>query len=178
MSHSQWEKKKLKKAANGKDTHKIYTKLVRLIMAEAKKCGGDRESPGLKAAITKAKDIKMPNENIDRAVKKASEPGEKMENITYEAYGPEGVGIVIETLTDSRNRTAQDIKHILSENGTAFAGIGAVTWAFNKEITPNGIVWTPNMTVPLSEEGLGLLEKLVDELEANDDVQEVYTNAE
>src|SRR3989344_1316228 len=151
MSHSQWEKKKLKKAANGKDTHKIFTKLVRLIAAEAKKCGGNRENPELKAAIAKARDIQMPSDNIERAIKKASDPSAAMESITYEAYGPAGVGIIIETLTDSRNRTAQEIKHTLSENGTALAGIGAVTWAFQKEITSEGMVWKPTTTVTISE---------------------------
>ncbi len=178
MSHSQWEKKKFKKAANGKDTHKIFTKLVRLIMAEAKKCAGDRESPGLKAAITKAKRASLPSDNIERAIKKASEPSSQMDTITYEAYGPGGVGIIIETLTDSRNRTAQDVKHILAENGTAFAGIGAVTWAFKQEIAPEGLVWIPTTTISPSDEELDLLHKLVEDLENNDDVQDVYTNAE
>ena len=178
MSHSQWEKKKLKKAANGKDTHKIFTKIVRLIMSEAKKCNGDRNSPGLKAAIMKAKGVSLPSDNIDRAIKKASEPSTQMENITYEAYGPGGTGIIIETLTDSRNRTAQDIKHILSENGYPLAGIGSVAWGFTKEISPLGLTWKPNTTIPISEEDSVLLETLIDELEAHDDVQEVYTNAE
>lgn len=178
MSHSQWEKKKLKKAANGKDTHKIFTKLVRLIMAEAKKCGGDRESPGLKAAIIKAKGVSLPSDNVERAIKRASEPSSQMDAIAYEAYGPGGVGIIIETLTDSKNRTAQDIKHILTENGTALGGIGSVTWAFKKEITPEGLIWVPTSTMSPSDEDLNLLDKLVEGLENNDDVQDVYTNAE
>ncbi|MFZ2205710.1 MAG: YebC/PmpR family DNA-binding transcriptional regulator [Minisyncoccia bacterium] len=178
MSHSQWEKKKLKKAANGKDTHKIFTKIVRLIMSEAKKCNGDRNSDGLKAAIAKAKSVSLPSENIDRAIKKASEPGESMSSITYEAYGPGGVGIIIETLTDSKNRTAQDIKHILVKNECSLAGIGSVAWAFEKEISPEGLNWKPTTTISPSDADLELLEKLVDELEANDDVQEVFTNAE
>jgi transcriptional/translational regulatory protein YebC/TACO1 len=101
-----------------------------------------------------------------------------MDNIAYEAYGPGGVGIIIETLTDSRNRTAQDVKHILVKNGFALAGIGSVTWSFEKEITAEGLIWKPTTTIPLSEEDLTLLEKLVDDLEEHDDVQDVYTNAE
>lgn len=178
MSHSQWEKKKLKKAANGKDTHKIFTKMVRLIMTEAKKCNGDRNSPSLKAAILKAKRESLPSDNIDRAIKNASEPSAVMESITYEAYGPGGVGLIIETLTDSRNRTAQDVKHILVKNDFSLGGIGSVAWSFIKELSPEGLVWTPNTTVPISEEDSVLLEKLVDDLEAHDDVQDVYTNAE
>ncbi len=178
MSHSQWEKKKLKKAANGKDTHKIFTKMVRLIMSEAKKCNGDRNSDGLKAAIFKAKGVSLPSDNIDRAIKKASEPSMQMDAITYEAYGPGGVGIIIETLTDSRNRTAQEIKHILTKNGFSLAGIGSVSWGFKKEISPEGLVWKPNLYTPLTDTDLELLEKLVDDLEGDDDVQDVFTNAE
>jgi transcriptional/translational regulatory protein YebC/TACO1 len=178
MSHSQWEKKKLKKALNGKDTHKIFTKMVRLIMAEAKKCGGDRESPGLKAAIFKAKGFSLPSDNIDRAIKKATEPSAQMETITYESHGPGGVGMIIETLTDSRNRTAQDIKHILTKNGFVLGGIGSVTWAFSKQISPEGLIWIPTSTISVSDTDAELLEKLVEEFENNDDVQEIYTNAE
>ena len=101
-----------------------------------------------------------------------------MDNITYEAYGPGGVGIIIETLTDSKNRTAPEIKHILSKNGFELGGIGSVAWNFTKEKTPEGLVWKPNILTPLSNIDLELLEKLVDDLEENDDVQDVYTNAE
>ena len=101
-----------------------------------------------------------------------------MDAITYEAYGPGGAGIIVETLTDSKNRTAQDIKHILTKNGFALGGIGSVTWAFKKEKSPEGLVWIPTNTISLSDTDLELLDKLVEDLEENDDVQEVYTNAE
>lgn len=175
--HNKWSQIKHKKEITDAKKSKIYSKLVRYIAVEAKLSGG-KDSPGLRSAIEKAKKVNMPYENIERAIKKASEPGTSMESITYEAYGPGGVGIIIETLTDSKNRTAQDVKHILSENGTAFAGIGSVVWAFKKEITPEGLVWTPTTTVLVSAEDMPLLEKLVEDLENNDDVQDVYTNAE
>jgi YebC/PmpR family DNA-binding regulatory protein len=175
--HNKWAQIKHKKAITDVKKGKIFSKLVRYIAVEAKLSGG-KESPGLRAAIEKAKKVNMPGENIERAIKKASEPGEQMTNITYEAYGPGGVGVIIETLTDSKNRTAQEVKHILSENGTALAGIGSVVWAFKKEITPEGLVWTPTTTIPLSDEDISLLDKLVEDLENNDDVQDVYTNAE
>lgn len=178
MSHSQWVKNKMKKEANGKDTHKIFMKMVRLITAEAKKCRGDREAPGLKAAIAKAKREGLPGDNVDRAIKRASEPSEIMENITYEAYGPGGAGIIIEVLTDSRNRSSQDIRHIMTKHGFALAGIGAVSWSFTKELSPEGLVWKPNMLTSISEEEATLLDMIVNELEDYDDVQEVFTNAE
>ena len=172
MSHSQWEKKKYKKAGSEAKTSKLYTKLVRTITMEAKKCGGNREAPGLKFAIQKARDVDMPNDNIDRAIKKATEPGENFESITYEGYGPGGVGIIIEALTTSRNKAAQEIKHILSEYGGVLGAIGSVTWNFTKE---NG-EWTPLSTIPLNETDATLLEQLVDALVDNDEVQDVFTN--
>ena len=118
------------------------------------------------------------NSFLYNAIKKASEPGAHMDAVLYEAYGPGGVGLMIETLTDSKNRTVQDIKHILVKNGFALAGIGSVVWSFAKETTPEGIIWKPTTTIPLSDSDLELLDKLVDELEELDDIQEIYTNAE
>jgi YebC/PmpR family DNA-binding regulatory protein len=175
--HNKWAQIKHKKAITDAKKSKIFSKLVRFISVEAKLSGG-KESPWLRAAIEKAKKVNMPAENIERAIKKASEPGAKMEQITYEAYGPGGVGIMIETLTDNKNRTAQEIKHILSKNGFTLAGIGSVAWAFKKEISTEGLVWKPINNIPLSDSDLELLEELVDEIEENDDIQEVYTNAE
>ena len=175
--HNKWAQIKHKKAITDAKKSKMFSKLVRFIAVEAKLSGG-KDSPGLRAAVEKARKVNMPSENIERAIKKAGEPGAEMENITYEAYGPGGAGLIIETLTDSRNRTAQDIKHILSKNGFALGSIGSVAWAFKKELGPEGLVWKPQSYIPLSEEDIDLLEKLVEELEENDDVQEVYTNAE
>ena len=175
--HNKWAQIKHKKAITDSKKSKIFSKLVRFIAVEAKLSGG-KESPGLRAAIEKAKKVNMPSENIERAIKKASEPSSQMDAITYETYGPGGVGIIIETLTDSKNRTAQDIKHILSENNCALGGIGSASWAFTKEKSPEGMIWKPNMLVPLSDADVELLDKLVEDLENNDDVQDVYTNAE
>ncbi|KKS99955.1 MAG: transcriptional regulator [Candidatus Nomurabacteria bacterium GW2011_GWF2_43_8] len=177
--HNRWSQIKHKKDITDAKKSKIFSKLVRFISVEAKLSGG-KDSPGLRAAIEKAKKVNMPAENIERAIKKASEPGAHMDAITYEAYGPGGVGIIIETLTDSKNRTAQDIKHILTKNGFALGGIGSVTWAFSAQggSASGGKKWVPKTTIPLSDADLELLDKLVEELEENDDVQDVYTNAE
>ena len=175
--HNKWAQIKHKKAITDSKKSKIFSKLVRFISVEAKLSAG-KDSPGLRAAIEKAKKVNMSADVIERAVKKASEPSAHMDAITYEAYGPGGVGIIIETLTDSKNRTAQDIKHILVKNGFLLGGIGSVTWGFQKDKTPEGIIWKPNMLIPVSDEDLELLDKLVEELEENDDVQDVYTNAE
>ena len=175
--HNKWSQIKHRKGITDAKKSKIFSKLVRFISVEAKLSGG-KDSPGLRSAIEKAKKVNMPKDIIEKAVKKAGEPSAKMESITYEAYGPGGAGIIIETLTDSKNRTAQDIKHILSKNGFALGGIGSVVWSFAKEKTPEGIIWKPNTTISLSDSDLELLDKLVEELEENDDIQDVYTNAE
>jgi len=175
--HNKWAQIKHKKAITDSKKSKIFSKLVRFISVEAKLSGG-KDSPGLRSAIEKARKVNMPNDVIERAVKKGSEPGAHMDAITYETHGPGGVGIIIETLTDSKNRTAQDIKHILTKNGFALGGIGSVSWGFKKEKTSEGLIWIPTNTIPLSDADLELLDKLVEDLEENDDVQEVYTNAE
>lgn len=170
--HNKWSKIKHKKAATDAVKSKIFGKLVRLIQAESKKAGGDTSAPGLRTAIEKAKKENMPADNIDRAVKKgAGGEGGTMEQLTYEAYGPGGVALIIEALTDNRNKAAAEIKHILSKNGASFAAQGAASWAFTK--TDDG--WRPNQTANVSEGDTEKLWALVDELEENDEVQGVYT---
>ena len=174
--HNKWSKIKNKKAVTDAYKAKVFSKLVRFITVESKRVKGDVNSPSLRKAIEKAKAENVPNDNIERAVKKGlgSEAG-TMEQITYESYGPGGTALIIEALTENRNKASQEIKHILSKNGFALAGIGSAVWAFTK--TPE-MEWTANTTVPLSEEDGILLSNLVDELEENDEVQSVWTNAE
>lgn len=173
--HNKWSKIKRQKEKTDGQKSKIFGKMVKMITAEAKKAHGDKTAPGVRAAVEKAKAANVPNDNIERAIRKFSDGGADMESIVYEAYGPGGCGIIIEALTDNRNKAAQEIKHILSENGFALAGIGSVTWAFER--TPN-MEWNPTTTIPLSDEDGEKLGELVDALEENDEVQEVYTNAE
>lgn len=177
MSHSQWEKKKYKKAASEGKISKLYSKLVRNIMSEVKKSGGNRDADSVRAAITKARSYDMPNENIERAIARASEPSAALESITYEAYGPGGVGIVIEALTENRNKAAQEIKHILSKHGAVLGAIGSVVWNFTKIQDGNGFHWIPKSTLSLEDKEEEALALLIDELEQNNEVQDVYTNA-
>lgn len=153
---------------------KMFGKLARLVALESKKAKGNINAPGLRAVIEKAKSINMPNENIERAIKKGAggDAGE-MEEVLYEGYGPGGVAIIVEGLTDNKNRTSAEIKHLLSKHGASLAAMGAASWAFEK--IPEGFV--PKTFVELSKEDGESFEKLIDELEDNDDVQEVYTNA-
>lgn len=173
--HSKWSKIKRKKEATDAKKSKIFSKIVKYIQVEAKKSGGDTNSPGLRLAIEKAKSVNMPADNIERAIKKASEGGAEMLPVMFETYGPGGVGIIITALTDNNNRTSQEIRHILSLHGTALGGVGSVSWNFTK--SPDG-EWIPNMTTDLLDEDLEKLGELVDAIEDQDDVQDVYTNAE
>ena len=173
--HNKWSKIKRQKGASDAQKSKLFSKLVRFITVESKKAKGNVTSPGLAAAIRKAKESNVPNDTIDRAVKKgATDNSAAMESITYEAYGPGGCALIIEALTDNRNKASQEIKHILSKHGSSLAGIGAAMWAFTK--TADGLA--PQSTVQVAGEDATRLEALVGELEDNDEVQEVYTNAE
>ncbi len=174
--HNKWSKIKNKKAVTDAQKSKIFGKLVRAIAVESKLAKGDTNSPGLRTAIEKAKEANVPGDNIERAIKKgAGGEGESEEQITYEAYGPGGSAIIIQALTNNRNKAAQEIKHILTKNGFELATPGSAVWAFQKN--PGG-EWLPKTTVQISESQGEQLSKIIDELEENDEVQEVYTNAE
>ena len=170
--HSKWAKLKHVKGKTDAQKSKAFSKLVRFISVEAKKSKGDRSAPGLRAAIEKARAANMPSDNIDRAIDKASTSGE-MESVVYEAYGPGGVAMVIEGYTDSHNRTTQEIKHLLALHGSALAGQGAASWAFNKI---DGKL-EASTTIEMNEADGAKLSELVDALEDHDDISEVYTNA-
>lgn len=173
--HNKFSKIKRLKAKTDAQKSVVFTKMAKMLQLEAKKAGGNITSPGLKAAIERAKAADMPNDNIDRAIKKAIGGNEgEMETIVYETYGPAGVAIMIEALTSNRNKAAAEIKHILSLNGSTLASSGSASWAFEK--TLDG--WVPKMMTPVPEEDVAKLEKLIDDLENNEEVQEVYTNAE
>lgn len=173
--HNKFSKIKHLKAKNDAQKSKVYTKFVRLITVEAKKSGGNLSSPGLAAAIAKAREENMPNDTIDRAVKKATtDNSAAMESIVYEAYGPGGVALLIEALTDNRNKAAQEVKAILARHDIALASPGSASWAFVKE----GGTWKATTTSPVEDADIEKLTALVEELEENDEVQEVFTNAE
>ena len=175
--HNKWSKIKRQKAGTDATKSKIFSKLARAIATASRLSNGDASSPVLRTAIDKAREYNMPSDNIERAIKKGvGVDAEQLESITYEAYGPGGCALVIEALTANRNKSAQEVKFILSEYGFLLAGVGSATWAFNKNKEANE--WIPNVTVPISEEDSATLGKLINELEDNDEVQDVYTNAE
>jgi YebC/PmpR family DNA-binding regulatory protein len=171
--HNKWSKIKHKKALTDAKKSKVFSKFVKLIQVESKKAGGDVNSPGLRTAIEKAKSENMPSDNIERAVAKGkSDTVADMEHLLFETYGPGGSAIIIEGLTDNNNRTAPEIKHILTKRGLGLASPHSVTWAFEKV---DG-TWQAKTPHEVSPEDLEKLEGLIEELEDHDDVQSVYTN--
>lgn len=167
-------KKQGKIADNNAKKAKIFSKLVRLIQVEAKKSNGDVNSAGLSAAIKKAYKENMPKDNVERAIKKASDAGDATA-VMYEAYGPGGIGIIITGLTDNNNRTSQEIKHALSKNGGSLGASGSVSWNFTQNTERD---WVANSTTEIDEETTEKLSLLIESLEELDDVQDIYHNAQ
>ena len=136
--HSKWSTIRHKKAAADAKRGKVFTKLIKEITVAARMGGGDPDAnPRLRAAIAEAKTENMPKDNIDRAIKKGTGEleGVSYEEVNYEGYGPGGVAILVEVMTDNRNRAASDVRFIFSKNGGSLGEAGCVAWMFSKKGT-------------------------------------------
>jgi len=134
--HSKWASIKHKKASTDAKRGKVFTKIVKEISIAARLGGGDLSgNPRLRTAIEKAKEVNMPSDNIKRAVMKGTGelPGVSYEESIYEGYGPGGAAILIEVLTDNKNRTSPEIRHILTKNNGNMGEAGCVGWMFEKK---------------------------------------------
>lgn len=237
--HSKWANIKHKKEKTDAQKGKIFTKIGREIAVAVKEGGSSDPNVNsrLKDVIAKAKANNMPNENIMRSIKKAAGEVDAVnyENVTYEGYGPNGVAIIVEVLTDNRNRTASEMRYIFDRNGGSLGATGCVSWMFDRKgvlvVEKNGkfdedelmisaieagaddvademdayeiytdpasfstvrdaleqagytfasaeIEMVPQNTVQLDQEQAQKVMKLIDMMEDNDDVQNVYHNAE
>ena len=234
--HSKWSTIKRKKEATDQKRSKMFAKLLRAIEVAAREGGGSIEgNMTLASAVEKAREASVPNDNIDRAVKRGAGEleGARYEEVTYEGYAPGGVALLIETLTDNRNRTGQDIRHALTKGGGSLGDPGSVGWMFQRKgvvlvekdsapdeerllevaleagaddlfdqeshweivTEPSGfkivadalkdsganvvsaeITMLPSVTVPVDGQYARSVLNLVDTLEDNDDVQNVYAN--
>lgn len=173
--HNKWSQIKHQKAKVDGQKSKVFSKHASVIAMESKKALGNLSSPGLAAAIERAKKDSMPKENIDRAVAKgAGADSAAITEVLYETYGPGGTAMIITAVTDNPNRTTPEIKHLLSKSGYQLGGAHSAAWAFTK--TEHGYV--PNMPLTLSDEDGEKLASLIEALEENDDVQDVYTTAD
>ena len=233
--HNKWSNIQHRKGAQDAKKSKIFTKLIRELTVAARE-GGDPESNArLRTAIEKARDANMPKDKIETAIKKGTGElgGEELFELMYEGYGPEGVALIISVVTNNKNRSAQEVRHILSKHGGSLAESGAVAWNFEKkalitipkeeiadmdefmmeaieagaedvddstdpiEITaaPDALgtvrdalkekytvkadlTYIPKTTVKLSGSPAEKLFKLLNALEENDDIQNVYGNEE
>lgn len=132
--HSKWASIKHKKGAADAKKGALYTKIIKEITMAARNGGGSPDmNPALRTAMAKAKEANMPSDNVKNAIKRGTGeiPGVIYETINYEAYGPGGVAIMIQTLTDNKNRTTAEVRNILSKKGGNMAGAGSVAWMFN-----------------------------------------------
>ena len=133
--HSKWSTIKHKKAAADARRGKLFTKLIRELTSAAKAGGGDPDTnPRLRTAVTAAKGANMPADTIQRAIKKGTGelPGEVYEEVTYEGYGAGGVAVLVDVLTDNRNRTVAEIRHLFNKNGGNLGENGCVAWMFER----------------------------------------------
>jgi YebC/PmpR family DNA-binding regulatory protein len=174
--HSKWSSIKRQKGATDAARSRVFSKFARLITIEAKKAAGNTSAPGLMAVIARAKAANMPKDNIERAVSKGnSKEAAELSEVVYEFYGPGGSAIIVNALTDNKNRTTQEIKHLLTKNGFELGTPGSAQWAFTKggdgTLTPN----EPLMDVTGADEEN--LEKILEALDEHDDVQNIVTNA-
>jgi len=134
--HSKWAQIKHKKASTDAKRGKLFTKIVKEISIAARLGGADpMGNPRLRTAIDKAKEVNMPSDNIKRAIMKGTGelPGVSYEESFYEGYGPGGVAILLEVLTDNKNRTTPEIRHIMTKNGGSLGEAGCVSWMFEKK---------------------------------------------
>jgi YebC/PmpR family DNA-binding regulatory protein len=173
--HNKWSQIKRQKGATDAKKSQIFSKMARIITIAARKGDKPESNAELRATIEKARQANMPVDNIERAIAKASgkADGSQLEEVKFEAYGPGGIAIIIEGITDSRNRTVAEIKHLLNQQNAKWAESGSVTWAF--EHTKEG--WLPKNTMEVNEKDGEALTKLLEALDDHDDIQEVYTNA-
>jgi YebC/PmpR family DNA-binding regulatory protein len=176
--HSKWSSIKHKKGAADAKRGKLFSKLARSIIVAAKEGGGDPDNNlALANAIEKAKSYSMPKDNIERAIAKGSGSGadaDAVEAIVYEGYGPEGVAVIVEALTDNRNRTASEVRHIFAKFGGNLGTTGAVAWQFERR----GVVLVPTDGVDEDELFLAAADGGADDLDADSDVFQITSAPE
>lgn len=173
--HSKWATIKRKKAKTDAQRGKVFTKLIKEITVAARTGGGDEAAnPALRTAILNAKAANMPAANIDRAVKKGTGelPGVSYEEAIYEGYGPGGTALLIEALTDNRNRTVSEIRHILSRHNGSLGESGCVSWIFQKK----GIITIGASQVAEDELMELALDAGADDMKMEDDIYEIVTD--
>jgi YebC/PmpR family DNA-binding regulatory protein len=182
--HSKWAQIKHKKAASDVKRGKLFSRLSRTVTIAAKAAGPDpKTNSKLAQAITEAKEANMPQDNIERAIKKvADKESGDLKEVTYEAYGPGGSALIITAVTDNSNRTTNEIKHILTLHDSKLGVEGSAMWAFDLAESPLDTQtdkknFAPKFSIDLSDADEKKFEALLQALDDQDDVAEVYSNA-
>lgn len=172
--HSHWAGIKHKKALTDAARAKSFSKLLKAISAAARTEPNSEFNPRLRTAITKAREAQVPADTIQRAVERAAQSAEELEELLFEAYGPGGVALLIEVTTDNRNRAVAEVKSALNKNNGKWATQGSVQWAFSK--SEDG-TWSAQFPQEIPKEDAASLGKLIDALESLEDVQDITTSA-
>lgn len=175
--HSKWSTIKRKKAVIDAKRGKIFTKLIKEITVAAKSGGGDPDTnPRLRLAVDNAKSVNMPQDNIERAIKKATGELEGVNylEITYEGYGPSGIAFLVESVTDNKNRTVAEVRHLFSKYGGSIGESGSVAWMFERK----GVITLPSQGKTEDDIFEIILEAGADDLITEEDFFEVTTSME
>jgi YebC/PmpR family DNA-binding regulatory protein len=176
--HSKWAQIKRQKGANDAKRGQMFTKLAREITVAARQGGGDPETNfRLRLATQRARSMNMPQENITRAIARATggqDGAAQLEEVTYEGYGPGGVAIFVEALTDNRNRTVAEVRNVLTRNGGSLGENGSVAWIFE----PRGVVLVNLDTNDADEVTLQAIDAGATDVNLVDKTLEIYTNLE
>lgn len=177
--HSKWHNIQRRKGAQDAKRGKIFMRHAKFIYTAAKQGGGDPDmNPTLRTAIEKAKADNMPNDNIERAIKKATGTldGASFEEMTYEGYGPGGVAVIVHVLTDNRNRTASEVRHAFTKHGGNLGETGCVSFMFDRKgyiviVDKEGTIDEDELTLEAIDGG-------AEDIEVNEQVYEIYTAPE
>lgn len=172
--HSKWASIKHKKAAIDAKRGQLFTKLIKELTASARSGGGNTDTNiRLRTAIQKAKESNMPSDNIDKAIKRGTGelPGITYEEFTYEAYGPGGIALMIDVVTDNKNRTTAEIRNMMSKKGGNMASAGAVSFLFAKK----GLIIIEKKSVDEDKLMNIVLEAGAEDMKTEDDVYEITT---
>jgi YebC/PmpR family DNA-binding regulatory protein len=175
--HSKWASIKHKKAATDAKRGKAFTKVIKEITVATRLGGADAEAnPRLRTAIATAKSLNMPADNIKRAVLKGAGEldGMSYEDITYEGYGPGGVAVIVECLTDNRNRTVSEVRHLFDKYGGNLGENGCVGWMFDKK----GQILVPAASMDEETAMTAAIEAGADDFSVQDDIYEIFTSPE
>ncbi|MGC9383847.1 MAG: YebC/PmpR family DNA-binding transcriptional regulator [Kosmotogaceae bacterium] len=173
--HNKWANIKHRKQAQDAKKSKIFTKIIRELMVAAREGGTDPETNNsLRVAMDKAKDANMPKDTMEKAIKKGAGEleGQSFVEVMYEAYAPGGIALLIRTLTDNKNRTAQEVRHLLSKHGGNLAESGSVAWMFERK----GILTVPKKEISDMEEfELMAIDAGAEDIKDNTDPVEIIT---